>query len=87
MVEPAAIVIPLSVPWSVDSAVLSVIVIGIVRALECVRDSVAVTVTENPSVTMVGSAESDTVRARGVPLVGVDQRLVPPAFVAFTRSR
>ena len=61
LVELAAIVMLASGPWSSGSAVSFVSVSGIVTLLDRARDSVAVTVTDEPSSTRFGEAESDTV--------------------------
>ena len=61
LVAPELIVMLVSVPWSVGSAELSVIVTGIVTLLVSALDSAAVTVTLDPSVTGFGEAESETV--------------------------
>ena len=61
--NPARIVMPASAPWSSASAVSSVSVSGIVTSLDSSEESAAVTITSEPSATVVGSAESDTVGA------------------------
>ena len=69
VVEPALTVMLVSVPISPDSAVFGVAVAidtGIVTALAGADDRVAVTVTDVPSSTGFGAAESDTV-GFGVP--------------------
>ena len=53
-----------SVPWSPDSDVFRVTVTGMIAAFDSARDSVAVTVTDWPSVTGFGEAESVTVGGR-----------------------
>ena len=61
LVSPELIVMLVSVPWSLDSAVSSVTVNGIVTVLDSVAESVALTVTEEPSSTGFGKADSVTV--------------------------
>ena len=64
VVWPEATVMEVGVPTSPDSAVFEPDVeteSGIVTALESALDSIAVTVTEEPSVTVVGETESETV--------------------------
>ena len=61
VVWPAAIGIPVSVPWSPDSAVPDVTVTGIVTAGPA-ADRVAVTMTLVPSLTGFGEADRFTVR-------------------------
>ena len=60
LVAPAAIVMLASVPWSAGSAVPSVIVSGIVTAPASAWDSLAVTVTLDPSATGFGEADRVT---------------------------
>ena len=63
VVSPAAIVMEVSDPTSSDSAAFGEpveTVTGMLRALECGVDSVAVTVTGDPSSTGLGEAESET---------------------------
>ena len=60
LLAPPAMVMDDSVPWSPDSAVPGVTVTGTATALDRVLESVAVTVTEAPSSTGFGDADSDT---------------------------
>ena len=60
VVAPEAMVMLVSVPWSVGSAESSVSVTGITTWLDSARDSLAVTVTLEPSLTGFGEADSDT---------------------------
>ena len=60
LVRFALIRMPVSEPWSPDSAVPSVSVTGIVTAAGRADVSVAVTVTDEPSRTGLGLADSDT---------------------------
>ena len=90
LVAPEVIAMLVSVPWSSGSAELSVIVSGIVTALDSAPDSVAVTVTLDPSATGFGDADSRTsgtaAAASGVPLAS-SQKPGPMAFTARTRTR
>ena len=88
-VWPSAMVMEVSVPMSPDSAVFGAAVetvTGMFTALESGCDRVAVTVTEVPSTTGFGEAESDTAGSDGVPLPNA-QTPSPTAFVARTRTR
>ena len=78
-VELALMAIDESVPWSPDSDVFRATDTGIVTVLESASDSLAVTVTESPSVTVVGAAESVTVGTYGLPVVDA-QLLVANGF-------
>ena len=64
--EPPAIVMLASAPKSPDSAVPAVTATGIVTAFDSAADNLAVTVTDEPSSTGFGEADSDTVGVGGV---------------------
>ena len=84
LVAPALIVMLDSVPWSPASDVPRVTVSGTVTALPNARDSVARTVTGDPSATGFGAADSDTVTAAGggggLSLSRTDRKTGPDAF-------
>ena len=87
LVRPAATVIDASEPMSPCSVVPGSIVSGIVTSDPSARDSVAVTVTLDPSATGFGDAASDTAGAcDGVP-VPTTHAPAPDAFTARTRTR
>ena len=91
LVAPELIVMLVSVPWSPDSAVPSVNVTGMFTALDSGDDSVAVTVTDEPSGTGFGEAESETVGtaagACGVPSAGAVQSLAACSATSIVRTR
>ena len=90
VVEPALMVIDERVPTSPDSAVFGEAVetdTGIVTALDSAHDSLAVTVAEDPSTTVVGAAESVTSGKPALPVTDAQglAKLTTPCALTITR--
>ena len=91
LVAPELIAMLVSVPWSPDSAEPSVNVTGMATLPDSADDSVAVTVTDEPSGTGFGEAARETAGtaagARGVPSAGAVQSLGVCSPTSIVRTR